>query len=221
MEWDAFDTFRRTCLSESEVLYFWIECIQRAQTAQFAVHGQSKDIFNAADDAEREVALQLHIELKRSPRFTGKKRAASTGSRLPSAPTSPTSAASTMSTPPQEPIDLTSPITSPIPKRLKISHDSSDKMTPATTSEPKNNPVPVTNVQDGPHLQTKQPSDKAKLPTRGSAFAAGYDQNASKETKISARGKGLVDTDLSMAVPAGTCKCLRLLPYLTMPFKNA
>lgn len=71
----------------------------------------------------------------------------------------------------------------------------------ATTSVP----VPVTKVQDGPHLLVKKLSDKAKLPTRGSAFAAGYDLYASKETVIPARGKGLVDTDLSMAVPAGTC----------------
>lgn len=135
--------------------------------------------------------------------YAGRKRAAS---RLPiSVPTSTTSLTSTMSTPPQNAIDLTSPITSPIPKRTKISHNSSDKMIPATTSEPANIPVPVTKVQDGPHLLIKKLSEKAKLPTRGSAFAAGYDLYAAKETTIPARGKGLVDTDLSMAVPAGTC----------------
>lgn len=47
-------------------------------------------------------------------------------------------------------------------------------------------------------------SSTAKPPTRGSAFAAGYDLYASKPTSIPARGKVLVDTDISIAVPAGT-----------------
>lgn len=57
-----------------------------------------------------------------------------------------------------------------------------------------------------PPLQIKKLSDKGRLPTRGSAFAAGYDLYAAKDTTIPARGKALVDTDISMAVPAGTCK---------------
>ena len=77
--------------------------------------------------------------------------------------------------------------------------------------------VPVTNVQDGPHLLIKKLSDKAKLPTRGSAFAAGYDLYASKEATIPARGKGLVDTDISMAVPAGTCSFPYPSPSLFLP----
>ena len=126
----------------------------------------------------------------------------------------------TMSTPPQN--DLKSPITSPLPKRTKTSHTPSttnnsssttSNMIPATTSEPLNVPVPVTKVQDGPHLLIKKLSEKAKLPTRGSAFAAGYDLYAAKETVIPARGKGLVDTDLAMAVPAGTCT----LPPFPLP----
>ena len=63
----------------------------------------------------------------------------------------------------------------------------------------------VTNVSDSPALLIKKLSEKARLPTRGSEFAAGYDIYASKETVIPARGKALVDTDISMAVPAGTC----------------
>ena len=57
-----------------------------------------------------------------------------------------------------------------------------------------------------PPLLIKKLSDKARLPTRGSAFAAGYDIYASKDTVIPSRGKALVDTDISMAIPAGTCK---------------
>jgi dUTP pyrophosphatase len=63
----------------------------------------------------------------------------------------------------------------------------------------------VTNVEASPALLIKKLSDKARLPTRGSAFAAGYDLYAAKDTVVPARGKVLVDTDLSMAVPAGTC----------------
>lgn len=66
--------------------------------------------------------------------------------------------------------------------------------------------VPVTTMDQAPPLLIKKLSDKARLPTRGSAFAAGYDIYASKATVIPARGKALVDTDISMAVPAGTCK---------------
>ena len=63
----------------------------------------------------------------------------------------------------------------------------------------------VTKVEAQPPLLIKKLSDKARLPTRGSAFAAGYDIYASKDTVVPARGKVLVDTDISMAVPAGTC----------------
>lgn len=66
--------------------------------------------------------------------------------------------------------------------------------------------APVTQVATQPPLLIKKLSDKARLPTRGSAFAAGYDLYAARETVVPGRGKGLVDTDISMAVPAGTCK---------------
>ncbi|KFY84314.1 hypothetical protein V498_07843 [Pseudogymnoascus sp. VKM F-4517 (FW-2822)] len=123
-----------------------------------------------------------------------------------------------MSTPP--PPDLTSPISSPLPKRTKTAHDSSESA-PINGTMASSAPaasVPVTNVQDGPHLLIKKLSDKAKLPTRGSAFAAGYDLYASKEATIPARGKGLVDTDLSMAVPAGTYG--RIAPRSGLAAKN-
>ncbi|KAF5019577.1 hypothetical protein F66182_8408 [Fusarium sp. NRRL 66182] len=55
-----------------------------------------------------------------------------------------------------------------------------------------------------PALRIKKLSDKGRLPTRGSAFAAGYDIYAARDTTIPARGKALVDTDISMAVPVGT-----------------
>lgn len=56
-----------------------------------------------------------------------------------------------------------------------------------------------------PPLQIKKLSEKGRLPTRGSDFAAGYDLYAAKDTVIPGRGKALVSTDISMAAPAGTC----------------
>jgi dUTP pyrophosphatase len=92
-------------------------------------------------------------------------------------------------------MSTTSPPTSPLPKRVKPNHP-----VMATTE-----PTPVTRVDAAPPLLIKKLSDKATLPTRGSAFAAGYDIYAAKDTVVPARGKVLVDTDISMAVPAGTC----------------
>jgi len=63
---------------------------------------------------------------------------------------------------------------------------------------------PTTSTTAPPALQIKLLSETAKAPTRGSAFAAGYDLYASKATTVPARGKVLVDTDISIAVPAGT-----------------
>lgn len=55
-----------------------------------------------------------------------------------------------------------------------------------------------------PPLQVKKLSAKGRLPSRGSALAAGYDVYAARDTTVPARGKVLVDTDISIAVPAGT-----------------
>ena len=57
-----------------------------------------------------------------------------------------------------------------------------------------------------PLLQVKLLSEKAKAPTRGSAFAAGYDIYSAQDTTVPARGKALVDTDIAIAVPVGTCE---------------
>jgi dUTP pyrophosphatase len=70
----------------------------------------------------------------------------------------------------------------------------------SSTNEP-----PVNKVESEPPLLIKKLSEKGRLPTRGSAFAAGYDIYAARDTVVPARGKVLVDTDISMAVPAGTC----------------
>ncbi|KAH9938508.1 dUTP pyrophosphatase [Fomitopsis serialis] len=54
------------------------------------------------------------------------------------------------------------------------------------------------------NLLIKRLSPKAKLPTRGSALAAGYDLYSAERKIIPARGKALIDTQISIAVPAGT-----------------
>ncbi|KAL8763099.1 MAG: hypothetical protein Q9184_000992 [Pyrenodesmia sp. 2 TL-2023] len=64
--------------------------------------------------------------------------------------------------------------------------------------------LPVTTVSQSPPLLVKKLSHSAKAPTRGSAFAAGYDIYASKETTVPKRSKALVDTDIAIAVPEGT-----------------
>ena len=96
----------------------------------------------------------------------------------------------------QQEMSATSPPTSPLPKRQKPN----PSIMETTTT--------VTKVDAQPPLLIKKLSDKARLPTRGSAFAAGYDIYAAKDTVVPARGKVLVDTDISMAVPAGTCTFL-------------
>ena len=101
-----------------------------------------------------------------------------------------------------------SPPTTPLPKRQKPNPEQS----PITNN--KMAAPAVTEVSAQPPLLIKKLSDKARLPTRGSAFAAGYDIYAAKDTMIPARGKALVDTELSMAVPAGTC----VLPFLAPIF---
>ncbi|EXJ54425.1 dUTP pyrophosphatase [Cladophialophora yegresii CBS 114405] len=65
-------------------------------------------------------------------------------------------------------------------------------------------PVPKLTSTSHPPLLIKKLSPNATTPTRGSAFAAGYDLYASKPATIPARGKALVSTDLSIATPEGT-----------------
>ncbi|CZT47946.1 probable dUTP pyrophosphatase [Rhynchosporium secalis] len=105
-------------------------------------------------------------------------------------------------------MSATSPPHSPLPKRQKPnpispSQESSASIS-ATMSATEAFPVPVTKVSEQPPLLIKKLSDKARLPTRGSEFAAGYDIYAAKDTVVPSRGKVLVDTDISMAVPDGT-----------------
>lgn len=99
--------------------------------------------------------------------------------------------------------------TSPPAKRIKtIPLDDDEKtleasVTPLAAAEEA--PAKTTMEASVP-LHVKKLSPQGRLPTRGSAFAAGYDVYAARDTVVPARGKALVDTDISIAVPAGTCK---------------
>ncbi|KAK8580908.1 hypothetical protein V6N13_143965 [Hibiscus sabdariffa] len=53
-------------------------------------------------------------------------------------------------------------------------------------------------------LKVKKLSEKAVLPSRGSALAAGYDLSSATDTTVPGRGKALIPTDLSISVPEGT-----------------
>ncbi|KAI9367122.1 DUTPase Dut [Aspergillus egyptiacus] len=73
--------------------------------------------------------------------------------------------------------------------------------TPVATAPIASAPTASTPI---PPLLVKKLTPSARAPTRGSAFAAGYDLYAAKEVTIPAKGKALVDTGLAIAVPEGT-----------------
>ncbi|KAB5592048.1 Deoxyuridine 5'-triphosphate nucleotidohydrolase [Ceratobasidium theobromae] len=64
--------------------------------------------------------------------------------------------------------------------------------------------VPPPPLAPASQLLIKRLSEKAKLPTRGSKLAAGYDLYSAEQKVIPAGGKALVDTQISIAVPVGT-----------------
>eukprot|EP00257_Ricinus_communis_P015320 XP_015573206.2 LOW QUALITY PROTEIN: deoxyuridine 5'-triphosphate nucleotidohydrolase [Ricinus communis] len=68
-------------------------------------------------------------------------------------------------------------------------------------------------------FRVKKLSDKAILPTRGSLLSAGYDLSSATDTKVPARGKALIPTDLSIAVPEGTYA--RIAPRSGLAWKHS
>ncbi|XP_043709855.1 deoxyuridine 5'-triphosphate nucleotidohydrolase [Telopea speciosissima] len=70
-----------------------------------------------------------------------------------------------------------------------------------------------------PLLKVKKLSENAVLPKRGSMLAAGYDLSSATEAKVPARGKALVPTDLSIAIPEGTYA--RIAPRSGLAWKNS
>ncbi|RIB24184.1 deoxyuridine 5'-triphosphate nucleotidohydrolase [Gigaspora rosea] len=64
--------------------------------------------------------------------------------------------------------------------------------------------VSITPQADSSKLLVKRLSEKAKLPVRGSSLAAGYDLYSAVEMVVPAKGKALVPTEISIALPEGT-----------------
>ena len=55
-----------------------------------------------------------------------------------------------------------------------------------------------------PFLKFVKISDKARVPTKGSPLAAGFDLYSASDITVPAHGKAIVPTDLKVAVPRGT-----------------
>ncbi|GLT58046.1 hypothetical protein SLA2020_309710 [Shorea laevis] len=70
-----------------------------------------------------------------------------------------------------------------------------------------------------PLLKVKKLSEKAVLPSRGSPLSAGYDLSSATDTKVPARGKALVPTDLSISIPEGTYA--RVAPRSGLAWKHS
>ncbi|KAL8095650.1 deoxyuridine 5'-triphosphate nucleotidohydrolase-like [Apium graveolens] len=73
--------------------------------------------------------------------------------------------------------------------------------------------------QNVPILRVKKLSNKVVVPTRGSSLSAGYDLSSAQETVVPARGKALVPTDLSIAIPDGTYA--RIAPRSGLTWKHS
>nr|XP_051179131.1 deoxyuridine 5'-triphosphate nucleotidohydrolase-like [Lolium perenne] len=94
----------------------------------------------------------------------------------------------------------------PLPRRLP------PRTFPSVAMAATNGAAAADSVQEPPHkitkiaplLKVKKLSENAILPRRGSALAAGYDLSSAVEVTVPARGKALVATDLSIAIPEGT-----------------
>lgn len=67
-------------------------------------------------------------------------------------------------------------------------------------------------------LKVKKLSDRAQLPKKGSAFAAGFDLCSAADMIVEAGGKAMVPTDLSIVVPSGTYG--RVAPRSGLAVKN-
>ncbi|CAA3024773.1 deoxyuridine 5 -triphosphate nucleotidohydrolase [Olea europaea subsp. europaea] len=68
-------------------------------------------------------------------------------------------------------------------------------------------------------FRVKKHSEKAILPSRASPLSAGYDLSSATETKVPARGKALIPTDLSIAIPEGTYA--RIAPRSGLAWKHS
>lgn len=70
-----------------------------------------------------------------------------------------------------------------------------------------------------PQLRVKRLNDKAILPKKGSVGAAGYDLFSAEKSIVPARGKALVKTGISVALPDETYGRVGNQRYLFIKFK--
>jgi dUTP pyrophosphatase len=68
------------------------------------------------------------------------------------------------------------------------------------------------------NIQIKKLSDKAKIPSQGSKYAAGYDLYAAEEVLVNTIGRKLVKTNISIAIPEGYYG--RIAPRSGLAYKN-
>ena len=95
---------------------------------------------------------------------------------------------------------------SPPPKRPKVTSMSAATELNTKSHEHPAPPPPPPPVSTIPPLLIQKLSSSGRTPTRGSAFAAGYDLYAARDCVIPNRGKALVDTDIAIAVAEGCCE---------------
>ncbi|KAL2007934.1 hypothetical protein VTN00DRAFT_7916 [Thermoascus crustaceus] len=111
---------------------------------------------------------------------------------------------------------------SPLPKRTKTDSNTTtedNSIASVMATKTSSNGTAVTSLsQPLPPLLVKKLTESGRAPTRGSAFAAGYDLYSAKDTVIPAKGKGLVDTGIAIAVPEGTYG--RIAPRSGLAAKN-
>ncbi|KAG6626803.1 hypothetical protein CIPAW_15G077400 [Carya illinoinensis] len=97
-------------------------------------------------------------------------------------------------------------------------------MADSTESDPRHHlsvttPQQISKGEPNSYFRVKKLSKKAILPSRGSPLSAGYDLSSATEVKVPARGKALVPTDLSIAVPEGTYA--RVAPRSGLAWKHS
>ncbi|CAK9146355.1 unnamed protein product [Ilex paraguariensis] len=79
--------------------------------------------------------------------------------------------------------------------------------------------IPREAYQTPPLLRVKKLSENAVLPSRASPLSAGYDLSSAIETKVPARGKAMIPTDLSISIPEGTYA--RIAPRSGLAWKHS
>ncbi|PYI19213.1 deoxyuridine 5'-triphosphate nucleotidohydrolase [Aspergillus japonicus CBS 114.51] len=110
-------------------------------------------------------------------------------------PPAETTTTNTTTAPAHEPPSAPS---SPLAKRTKPNTTAAEQQPQQTSINMGSTANPL------PALLVQKLTPSGRAPTRGSAFAAGYDLYSAKDTVIPSKGKALVDTGIAIAVPEGT-----------------